>query len=325
MLDNKEKILNDLKENKFYIGRMISGSKSFYRNLNPYNQVIFNANVFIHNGECFEKIWYGDLDITKDGYLLKEIGFNNEIILYVLSEMDGRFENEQTQNIISKNVWNTSENLLIIDEDYIKIKEEEKIIKSSEYQKLRKKLDKEIFNENKKFPKVKITKLLGANITHRLKISNDELNKFEKKELNKILNLLDSKKYDLYEKYNIVKMKNVNRYQREYLSYMFLDNKIMRILKIKNKKDIKCTNFWANEKVFKKFEKYDLLFENRIIRKFNSLLETEEDKFEYTIKEYEQKEIKHYYLCNIDRRLANDEKVNIESFNDNIIYVLDRN
>ena len=109
----------DLKLNGFYNGRMISHSKSFYRKTFPYNQVYFNANIFIHNGKEFEKIWYGDLDITKDGYKLKEIAFNNDVIFYVLSEMEGRFENSNTQNVVSKAVWDTGKDLLIINKDYI--------------------------------------------------------------------------------------------------------------------------------------------------------------------------------------------------------------
>ena len=38
----------DLKLNGFYNGRMISHSKSFYRKTFPYNQVYFNANIFIN-------------------------------------------------------------------------------------------------------------------------------------------------------------------------------------------------------------------------------------------------------------------------------------
>ena len=44
-------------------GRMISSSKSGYRNRFPENEVYFNANIFVL-GEG--KIWYGDIDVTKD-------------------------------------------------------------------------------------------------------------------------------------------------------------------------------------------------------------------------------------------------------------------
>ena len=72
-------------------GRLISSSKSAYREMNPDNEVYFNANIFVL-GEG--KIWYGDIDITKDGEKLKEIAKEIGRDLFVLREMDGRFENE---------------------------------------------------------------------------------------------------------------------------------------------------------------------------------------------------------------------------------------
>ena len=75
----------------FYVGRMISGSKSGYRERNPENEIYFNSNIFtLEEG----KVWYGDLDITKDLSVLEEIAKTKGKDLYILSEMDGRFENE---------------------------------------------------------------------------------------------------------------------------------------------------------------------------------------------------------------------------------------
>lgn len=72
-------------------GRMISGSKSGYRMRFPDNRPVFNANVCVESG----KIWYGDLDLTLDGDKLQ--GLANELgeRVYVLYEMDARFENEE--------------------------------------------------------------------------------------------------------------------------------------------------------------------------------------------------------------------------------------
>jgi len=70
---------------------MISFSKSTYRSEHPYNDIYFNANVITIN---YGKVWYGDLDIDVDRDKLicvaKEIGEP----LFVLYEMDARFENE---------------------------------------------------------------------------------------------------------------------------------------------------------------------------------------------------------------------------------------
>lgn len=71
-------------------GRMISGSKIGYMYRHPDNLVVFNANVCTASG----KIWFGDLDITKDFEKLKEAAEVLNCRLYVLHEMDARFDSE---------------------------------------------------------------------------------------------------------------------------------------------------------------------------------------------------------------------------------------
>jgi hypothetical protein len=71
---------------------MIGGSKSLYREANPGNEVFFNANIFtVEDG----KIWYGDIDYTKDQKTLEKIATKLERNIYILKELDGRFENEK--------------------------------------------------------------------------------------------------------------------------------------------------------------------------------------------------------------------------------------
>jgi len=88
-------------------GRLISGSKSFYRSQFPDNEVYFNANIFVL-GEG--KIWYGDIDVTMDIQILKEIASSIGKDLFILSEMDGRFENEDIPDskIISRSMCKIS-------------------------------------------------------------------------------------------------------------------------------------------------------------------------------------------------------------------------
>jgi len=99
--------MNDIRQtfwdNNFISGRMISGSKSGYRDRFPENEVYFNANIFLL-GEG--KVWYGDLDITKDREELQKIAKTLGKTIFVLREMDGRFENETLKDseIISKAV-----------------------------------------------------------------------------------------------------------------------------------------------------------------------------------------------------------------------------
>lgn len=73
------------------MGRMVGGSKSIYRHDNPDHMVIFNANILTkQNG----KIWHGDLDITKDLSVLREMAEDLERSVFVFYEMDARFGKE---------------------------------------------------------------------------------------------------------------------------------------------------------------------------------------------------------------------------------------
>ena len=80
--------------NGFMIGRMISGSKSGYRERYPNNDVVFNANIVIPTRG---KVWYGDLDLTLDTEKLQVVATTLKEPLYILREMDGRFENEDKE------------------------------------------------------------------------------------------------------------------------------------------------------------------------------------------------------------------------------------
>jgi hypothetical protein len=78
-------------DNNLRIGRMISGSKSSYREKYPDHVVVFNANIIT---ESRNKIFYGDLDLNLDIDNLTNVAKSLGEPLYVLREMDGRFENE---------------------------------------------------------------------------------------------------------------------------------------------------------------------------------------------------------------------------------------
>jgi hypothetical protein len=72
-------------------GRLISYSKSSYRKRFPENEVYFNGNIFTKE---LGKVWWGDIDLTVSSDILQEIANEIQMDLFVLSEMDGRFENE---------------------------------------------------------------------------------------------------------------------------------------------------------------------------------------------------------------------------------------
>ncbi len=90
---------NALKQRLGVKGKMLSFSKSTYSYDNPRNLVVFNSNLFIKTNGKYQKIWHGDLDVTKSFkdllFIHKRLGKN----LYVLYEMDGRFDKEKNPNI----------------------------------------------------------------------------------------------------------------------------------------------------------------------------------------------------------------------------------
>lgn len=95
MNKNEIKEIDEIfRKHQLYYSRMISFSKSFYRENFPNNEVYFNANIFIIDKKKAHKIWYGDLDLTIDEKVLKKIAKEIKYDLYILREMDGRFGNE---------------------------------------------------------------------------------------------------------------------------------------------------------------------------------------------------------------------------------------
>jgi len=70
-------------------GRMISGNKRGPEG----HYCVFNANVCIKSKG---KIWFGDLDLTSDMPDLERLANEVGESVYVLYEMDARFQNESS-------------------------------------------------------------------------------------------------------------------------------------------------------------------------------------------------------------------------------------
>ena len=89
-------------------GRMLSGSKTGYTIERPNNLILFNANVLMKD---IGKVWYGDLNLTEDYLVLREIAECLDTTLHVLWESDGRFgdENKPLDELIKKAVWSTDD------------------------------------------------------------------------------------------------------------------------------------------------------------------------------------------------------------------------
>ena len=82
------------------------GSKSGYRTANPKSIFIPNANVFCQR---HGKVWWGDLDLQSDKPALEKAARRLRCRLYVLMEMDGRFENAEQPHseIVGRALWHT--------------------------------------------------------------------------------------------------------------------------------------------------------------------------------------------------------------------------
>lgn len=93
-------------------GRLISGSKSDYIRNNPTHLVIFNSNICTIN----EKIWFGDIDINLDKEELINLSQELNEDIYILYEMDGRFEFESKPLINNFAVKFTKEGEIILNE-----------------------------------------------------------------------------------------------------------------------------------------------------------------------------------------------------------------
>lgn len=92
---NIEDLLDPSTKHLGFPGKMISASKSGYSQRFPENLVLFNSNVCTDEG----KIWWGDIDVTKSRENLSELAKEMGKTIYVLFEMDGRFENEKEPKI----------------------------------------------------------------------------------------------------------------------------------------------------------------------------------------------------------------------------------
>lgn len=105
---NNEDIFNLFeKKYKYVLGRIIS----FYKSAPTGCKCIWNANIVTKERG---KIWYGDINITKDGANLKQIANELGETLYVLRESDCRFgtENDSIELLISRAVWNTNQDVI---------------------------------------------------------------------------------------------------------------------------------------------------------------------------------------------------------------------
>lgn len=75
-------------------GMMLSASKT----ADPERKIVWNANVIAGFGERI-KIWYGDISLTESNDALQELANKLDTTIFVLREMDARFENESNPKL----------------------------------------------------------------------------------------------------------------------------------------------------------------------------------------------------------------------------------
>lgn len=78
-----------------YPGAMLSGSKTSP----PGETVVWNANVVMEKDGALRKVWFGDLNLTRRKDDLLKLAQTLDAAVYVLYEMDARFEFEQAPRI----------------------------------------------------------------------------------------------------------------------------------------------------------------------------------------------------------------------------------
>lgn len=99
-----DQVTDIINGNQLQIGRMVSGTKSA-----PKGTVcVWNANIITRS---HGKVWFGDLNLTRD--------YNNLVLsatmigepLYVLRESDCRFRTagDSIEELINRAVWNTTQ------------------------------------------------------------------------------------------------------------------------------------------------------------------------------------------------------------------------
>lgn len=82
-------------------GRMIASTKTGYGNAHPGHVAIFNANICVAG----RKVWYGDLDLTREELRVRELAAQTGLTVHVLFEQDARFRQEKEPLLAEAIYW----------------------------------------------------------------------------------------------------------------------------------------------------------------------------------------------------------------------------
>jgi len=316
----QSKYHNTFTKNKLFVGRMLSGSKSRYQSSNPFNLIVFNANIIIltHTKKPI-KIWYGDLDINKDGEILKKISKELNTELFIFREMDFRFGNEnKTIMDYSKITWSTSKETPNLSDNDIELLTEISLI-----QKNKSLLENNIYNlekkllNNKYLIKPNLEVINNRNIIQKIHFNEDYF-------LNELDNYVFTKEQIIEETHNC--------FDHNQFTYKVLEKYLVEQVNLitpntfEDVKSLEVRDFWGTEELFKKIEKIEYLY---LLQKYNFIFSnfTDNEKFEDLIfNKYKEtpsiENINHYWLCKIDISLLNSMNTHRDSICNSTIYFL---
>lgn len=281
------------------LDRMIASSKQYYYDKNPLNIVCFKARVFKYNEkkDTFNLLWYGDLDINKDGYILKNIAKSLGETLYVVrysNATKGMLDNKKV-DVKRDNVWNTENEVPFISEDdLIRISLEQE---KREYENFKEKNEyyQDIQRKNSEYDIIEPTTVNGKKIK---KIININFERF--------------KEYFIEYKKDLIHTLNKNNFDKYSLKLSFDTNKYFSQIYIEEmlKKELTEEEYNNNVKIashhtLKRLEEYDF----QILK----LIE----------KNRTRDSVYHNYINRINIEDLNKDEINIESYGQNKIYILE--
>lgn len=242
---NNAKYLDIFNKYRIYNARMISYSKTRYLENNRFNLVIFNSKICIKNNNSYEVVLYGDVDISLEGDIFKQISNELNLVLYFFNE---------SSELLEENVkWNTNmETPFISEEERKKRKRKEKkdILKNIKNNNLEYLNKKNISNGlSKTSPKDFFEKYFNRTLKNLLEI------KIEKNEINNFyLSSINDKK-----------IKN------NFFANVFLDFLLSKHFKKSNInevfKDYNISNFWISEETNDFLNYYNELYEKHYQKK----------------------------------------------------------
>ncbi len=84
-----------------YAGKLLSGSKSMYRDIYPDNKVYFNACLFNNN---FKQIWFGDIDFEFDTKILQQLANDLKETIYATPEQPYRWDGLKKEQLNNEEI-----------------------------------------------------------------------------------------------------------------------------------------------------------------------------------------------------------------------------